>query len=326
MNILYTCDNNYLWLMGISVTSLFDNNQKTENIDVYLLGHNISKENKALLKQIEKNYNRKIIVIDVPFLDIPSVLISERWPLSAFYRLYCGSLLPNNIEKILYLDCDTIIADNIGTIESVDMEDNIFCGVKDCIGKKHKENIGLAPDELYINGGVILINISKLREIDITNEVEFYMYKFKNHIQYADQDILNGVFSGKIGLLKAQYDVMTIEAVHTYKEILILRNPTNYYSEDEINKALKNPLIIHYTTNMRIVKPWYKDSDHPFKELFEKYKEISPWKDKQLLNAKFYGMSSKVVCLLLKLPNIISYRILGLIHSILKPYYVKVKR
>ena len=40
-------------------------------------------------------------MIDVPKMDIPRALVSSRWPLSAFTRLYAGKLLPDSIDKIL---------------------------------------------------------------------------------------------------------------------------------------------------------------------------------------------------------------------------------
>ena len=49
MNILYTCDDNYVWLMGISVISLFENNQNINEITVYLLGEKVKDKNKQIL-------------------------------------------------------------------------------------------------------------------------------------------------------------------------------------------------------------------------------------------------------------------------------------
>ena len=52
MKVMYTCDNNYVWLMGISTISLFENNKEIEDLKVYLLGENISEDNKNELKKI----------------------------------------------------------------------------------------------------------------------------------------------------------------------------------------------------------------------------------------------------------------------------------
>ena len=78
MNVLYTCDDNYVWLMGISTISLFENNKTIEDLQVYLLGDNISQENKDKLKKIGDQYGRKIQVIEIPPLTIPTALISAR--------------------------------------------------------------------------------------------------------------------------------------------------------------------------------------------------------------------------------------------------------
>ena len=133
MKVMYTCDNNYVWLMGISTISLFENNKSIEELEVYLLGENISNENKEELKKIGQKYNREVTVIDVPKLNIPPSLVSTRWPLSAFTRLFSGVLLPPDVDRILYLDCDTIITGDISELDDVQFNGNIAMGVKDSI-------------------------------------------------------------------------------------------------------------------------------------------------------------------------------------------------
>lgn len=325
MDVLYTCDNNYVWLMGISSISLFENNKELDNLHVWLLGENISDENKEILREIGNKYGREITVIDVPPLDIPEALVSARWPVSAFTRLYSGKLLPKNLNKVLYLDCDTIIKGYIGELEDWDVSGKVFWGIKDCIGKEYKKNIGLKPDGLYVNAGVLLINLNDLRRVDINKRLSTYMTKYERLINYADQDVLNGVFKNHIGVLPPQYDVMTIATTYTYKEIQTLRRPTNYYSEEELHAAVKNPIIIHYTTNMLIIRPWFSNTDHPLKEEFHKYMDISIWKDKELNEMRFFTMEAKIIKTVMQLQNQLAYRILGLIHAELKPKCLRLK-
>ena len=106
MNVLYTCDDNFIWIAGISMYSLFENNKSMQKIHVYLLGDNVSDENKQLLNGIADKYHQDFDAIDVPKLAIPPALISQRWPRSAFTRLYSAQILPLTVEKVLYLDCD----------------------------------------------------------------------------------------------------------------------------------------------------------------------------------------------------------------------------
>ena len=323
MNILYTCDNNYIWIMGISAISLFENNKHIKELTVFLLGENISGENKEILQGIASNYNREIKVIDIPELDIPDSLVSARWPLSAFTRLFSGQLLPESIDRVLYLDCDTIIAGDVEVLDGLGFNDKIIMGIKDCIGNLYKKNIGLDGADLYINAGVLLLNLVELRRINIKTEIDSYMNQYMKLINYADQDILNGMFKRKIGALEPKYDVMTIDLVHTYENIYLLRKPTCFYKKEELSLAVENPVIIHYTANMQIVRPWFSNTDHPLANEFVKYKQISPWKDKKLLEMHFTSKEAKLIKFFEIFPKRISYTILGIIHAKLKPLYIR---
>jgi len=311
--------------MGISVISLFENNKHIQDLTVYLLGENISDENKLILKNLAVKYRRKIFVIDVPEFDIPEKLVSARWPLSAFTRLFSGQLLPDNVERILYLDCDTIIKSDISQLNHIDINTYIFYGVKDCIAKLYKQNIGLNTNDPYINAGVLLINLNQLRKIDMQEAINKYMKKYDGFINYADQDILNGIFKGKIGILAPCYDVMTISAAYTYEEMQLLRNPVCFYGKEELAEAVKNPVIIHYTTNMRIIRPWYSNTNHPLASEFKKYLQMSPWKNKRLKAMIFTSREAKIISMIDKLPKAISYKLLGMMHAKLKPIYIKLR-
>lgn len=323
MDVLYTCDNNYVWLMGISAISMFEKNKEIEKLNVYLLGENISEENKKILSEIAEKYNRRITVIDVPQLDIPEALVSARWPLSAFTRLYAGELLPAEIDRVLYLDCDTIIEGDLSELDVWDVEGYTFWGIKDCIGQEYKKNIGIEAEGLYVNAGVLLINLPRLRKISVKDRLAKYMAKYEKLINYADQDVLNGAFKGAIGVLPPKFDVMTIAATHKYSEIQKLRRPTNYYSESEIENAVSNPVLIHYTTNMRVVRPWFSNTNHPFASNFRKYMAMSPWYDKTLTEMHFTSQEAKIVGFVEKFPKSLSINILGWLHSKVKPLSIR---
>lgn len=325
MNIIYTCDNNYIWLQGISMISLYENNKMMDELNVFLLGENISEENKGILRDISEKYNRHITIIDVPHLDIPDSLVSDRWPLSAFTRLYAHALLPADIKKVLYLDCDTIINGDISELDHVDFQDNIVMGVKDCIGKEYRVNIGLRADEVYINAGVLLLNLEKMRKLNMKKRIDHFMRRYEKRINYADQDILNGIFKGRKGAIAPKYNVMTIDFMYSHKEIVTLRKPVNFYDENELKTAIVDPRIIHYTTNMRTIRPWYSNTNHPYAFRFMEYKMLSPWKEKELSNMKFKTETYKVIYVINLFPKKVSQFLLGFIHSKLQPLYIRIR-
>lgn len=323
MNVLYTCDDNYVWLMGISTISLFENNSNIKDLEVYLLGQNISSKSKEILANIAEKYNRKITIIDVPKFNIPESLVSARWPLSAYTRLFSGLLLPKFIDRILYLDCDTIVKGDLSDLEQLDLHNYIAFAVKDCVSGMYKKNIGLNKAEPYFNAGVILFNLNELRKVDINEKIECYMKQYRKLINYADQDVLNGMFVDKIAKLPPEYNVMTIDVAHTYDDILTIRHPTEFYSREEISKAVHSPKIIHYTTNMLVIRPWYSNSDHPLKEDFIYYLNMSAWKNVKLNKMIFNGKTANTIKIIQKFPKKIGYKLLGIIHGELKPFYTK---
>ncbi len=327
MNILYTCDNNYVMLMGISMISLFKSNMNEDEINVYLIGENISDSNKINLKNIAKKYKRNCIIIDSPNLKLSENLSFKRWPRSAYTRLLCGEILPTDVKKIIYIDCDTIIKESLRELYTNTTLDKFdVCGVKECVSGYYKKNIGLPFDcESYINAGVLLINVDAFRKRDMLNEMEAFVSKYAKRISYADQDVLNYLFKDNIGILEPKYNAMTIEFVYKYKDIIKLRKPSSYYKEEEIKKAILKPYIIHYTTNMTTIRPWFKNSNHPRKEDFMDIYYNENYFNKQLEEFPTKSFKNKFFNLFLSLPKDIGYECLGLIHSKIVPLSKKIK-
>lgn len=325
MNIIYTCDDNYAWLMGISMISLFENNKKADNLKVYLLGDNISIVTCDTLNGIAKKYNRNFELIEIPNLNIPKSLSQGRWPKSAFTRMFAGELLPSTLNKVLYLDADTIVNGSIKELYEINDLQHAVSGVKDCVSSLYKRKIGIKPSDAYINAGVLLLNLEMLRTIDIRDRMNKFLERYMNAVNYADQDILNGIFGGKFGILSPQFNVMTLTCVYNYNQIIQLRRPDNYYTRTEIYHSKSHPIIIHYTTCMLNVRPWCAESYHPFAWLFEKYKSMSPWSDKPNSKSDFSANDYKIISKIFKLPEIISFGILGLVHSFVRPFLIIIK-
>lgn len=325
MTVVYTCDDNFVWIMGISMISLFENNKDMKDLDVYLLGDHVSEENKNVLSGIAKGYGRTCSFIDVPDLNIPKSLTSNRWPKSAFTRMFSGELMPTDIHKILYLDCDIIVKDSIAKLDNFDTQDYAVSAVKDCVSKQYKKKIGICKEDSYVNAGVLLMDLDRMRQLDIRQMMSHFVDTHQGLISYADQDVLNGMFKGKFGILPPEYDVMTQMCAYTYKQILQYRRPSSYYSKKEVEYAQQNPIIIHYTTCMLNIRPWCKESKHPWASEFEKYQSISPWSNKPKGIAKFNKMEHKIIRTIFSLPDFISYRLIGLLHATIRPMIIMMK-
>lgn len=318
MNIFYTCDDKFVCFAGISMVSICENNRDMDVIDFYLLGDNISDNNKQALSGLLIPYGRTISVIDVPQLDVPRELCNQRWPRSAYTRLFSGTLLPNTVKTALYLDCDTII---VGSLKELDIINSKYavCGVKDCISGYYKENIGLEKDTLYINAGVLLMNLTELRKMDMNKSISDFFNAYSKTMFFADQDVLNGIFKGNVGVLEPKYDMMTIHYSLSYKELIKIRRPSNYYSKEELEKAKKNPSIVHFTTFMTNIRPWIEGADHPYTKDFEKYMAMTPWRNMEKQARTKHMKDKRIMAYILLAPKFLAYPILGFLHSVVRP-------
>lgn len=325
MIVVYTCDDNFVWIMGISMISLFENNRDMGNLEVYLLGDHVSDTNKDVLLGIANKYGRTCSFVDVPDLKIPTSLTSNRWPKSAFTRMFSGELMPKEIHKILYLDCDIIVKGSIAELENLDTQGYAVSAVKDCVSKQYKKKIGISEEGSYVNAGVLLMDLDRMRQLDVRQMMSHFVDTHQGLISYADQDILNGMFKGKFGIMPPEYDVMTQMCAYTYEQILQYRCPSAYYSKEEVEYAQQNPIIIHYTTCMLNIRPWCKESKHPWASEFDKYQAISPWANKPKAIAKFDKMEHKIIRSIFTLPDFISYRLIGFLHATIRPMVIMLK-
>ena len=52
-------------------------------------------------------------------------------------------------------------------------------------------------------------------------------------------------------------------------------------TKDELEEAIKNPFVIHYTDEF-FNRPWFKNCTHPLRHLYIKYLSLTPWKGCEL--------------------------------------------
>lgn len=322
MNIIYASDDNYAWLMGVSMVSLFENNRDVDDIHVYLFGDGITQENERKLMDIADSYQRHLDVIDVNKLSLPENLYSGRYPKSAFSRLFAYRLLPNTIRRVLYLDCDIIVDGSLMDLYNHPMDNKIILAVKDCVSKAYKEKIGINSDDVYINTGVMVMDLERMRGFPMEEKIGEFVAKYASAMNYADQEIINGIFQGEFGILPPEWNVMTQFNQYSYRQLGWIRHPHHYYSEKEIEYAKRHARIFHFTTCMLNIRPWYSNSQLNNAHVFNRYKRLSPWKDLEKAEMKFTDSKYKTMRVLSYLPKWLMNFCLGMLHAYIRPYYV----
>jgi len=288
LNIAYSCNEAYIQHTGISMLSLFENNKDFDEIDVYFITKDVSDESILLLQELTEKYQRKLIII--PFEKLCSRLKINnmgRHIETVYSKLFFSQL--EGIDKILYLDSDTIVDSSLESLWEKNIEEYLVAGVRtftiDAI-----EDLGLKKNDILINDGIVLMNLNKFRKLNIEDKFVKSIEVFNGEPPILSEGILNLVCRGKILALHPKYNLMS--GFFDYKKHMLYRI-SDYYSNEIIDQAIKTPIIIHYLSAL-YGRPWFNNCTHPLKNKYLLYKSMSYWKDVPLLKNKI-GFKSYLI-------------------------------
>ena len=280
MDIAICINENYLMPSGVMLCSLFENNEEEQIVVHALLGKDGDKC-KQPLKDLTSKYHQKILFYDMSQISMDDFPVGLHFQesfitIEAYYRLFLMNVLPRTMDKVLYLDSDIVICGSIRELWDIDISDVAVGAVPDCFHQDiHETNrIGYEVGLGIFNSGVLLINLKYWREHDVMKEFVAYAKEAKDHLKYHDQDVLNYVFRHCKKELPIRFNLQTIHMYYDRFRYLHFR------LIEDVKEAFINPVVIHYTGPE---KPWYSNAYHPLKAYFNKYRQLTPWKDVPLV-------------------------------------------
>lgn len=270
ISIIVASDNHYAILMVALLKSLDLNHKTHEHIDFHIIDDGISADFRGKLESIVdparitlKWFKSKEIVpsgISIP-------VDSSAFPLTVYMRVFSPYVVGEDVEKLIYLDVDTLLQDDISKLWNTDLGDYTIAAAQD-VGKTvdcswggiaNYKDLGLTADTKYFNSGVLVINPKKWRQENITIEVMSALSKYKQYVQLADQYGLNVVFANKWLELDPKW---------------------NWFAFQENN----NPSLIHFLD----IKPIFTtyNSQEIYKKQFFEYLAMTPWKGFKEISGK----------------------------------------
>ena len=291
MNVAYHSSDLFAPVLGTSIVSLLENNKSFDSIDIYVIENKISSENKRKLQSMVESYNRNISFIPMHDVNEEENLglkkIKDNWLFDSYCRMFLDKYLPESVERVLYLDSDVLIVDDLTELWSTDLDGKPVGTVKDCVSKEYFELFGLGEDTYYCNSGVILFDLNLWNKMNIGNKVRDYVKKNNGYVFFMEQSVLNVCLQHKMYALPVRYNTMTMINAMSYDEIVTLRKPYNYYTQKEVEKAKNKPAILHMITFFLITnRAWFANTNHPVKDIYRKYYAMTPWKDTPLFEDK----------------------------------------
>lgn len=290
INIAMALDNNYVFPTIVSITSMLENaNASTFYKYNLLLSGDFAAEHRQKFLNLKKKYPNKC---EFNFINMGNAYkenkeVGARITTPMYYRLSLPTLL-KDCDRCLYLDGDTIIQKDLLELHKTNIDNYYIAGVNSAAGQnrgiKFAKILNLSDLKKYVNSGVLLMNLKKMREDKLEKRFKLFIENFVNKyktIACPDQDTINSVCYDGIKILPFKYNCMTRYPIIEEKGYDNSHVVHSFYIFDEWEEGRKNPVIIHYADkikpwndkNSRLAEQWwrYAEKTDCFKEIQEKY-------------------------------------------------------
>ncbi len=205
--IFFATDDNYFKYLNVTLASIEAHASDEYVYDIKILATGLSEENKKAVDTLDfPHLSVSIVCVDDKMKKIRNNIakrLRDYYSESIFYRIFIPHLFPR-LDKAIYLDCDIVLKDDISKLYLTDIGDNILGAVPDesiapipefC---NYVDEVVGAPEGIYFNSGVLLINAKKFREDKIEEKLLHLIDKYNFQTVAPDQDYLNFLCRGKV--------------------------------------------------------------------------------------------------------------------------------
>lgn len=260
--VVLAADDKYVPYVTVMIRSMVENSKPGNNYDVVILHSGITPDHQAMLRSefgAAKNFSIRFVRADVLFeqIELPTHFHITK---ETYYRLLMKDIMVG-YDKVLYLDSDLVVLDDVADLYSTELGDNLLGAVidvdmaaqinlKEPIRLQNMKKIGLQDPFRYFNAGVLVMNLAQFRKqyttqgiLDVVSSQEWL---------YMDQDILNHMCNGKFTTLDPSWNVvMNWKTAADCRMNYFVNAPRQMLLDYKASR--KAPKIAHYAG---FQKPW----------------------------------------------------------------------
>ena len=230
--------------------------------DVYLLNTSVTFDDTALTRRLLSPCGN-LILVNADDIKLEGAPTTSRYPKEIYYRIFAARYLPKSLDRVLYLDPDLIVNGSVKELYSTNLDNYFFAAASHTgsfLTTFNSLRLDMDENSPYINSGVMLMNLERLRREQNYEEVFDFIEKRKKLLLLPDQDIISSLYGSKIYALDTFRYNMT-------ERLYKLHSP--FEKELDLDWVRSNSVIIHYCGKN---KPW---KDNYFGELNVFYNEAA---------------------------------------------------
>ncbi len=237
----------------------------------------------------------------IEYVTVPPALMSgfstKKFHAACWHRILLPDLLPQ-VDRILYLDCDIIVTDDLTPLWETPLADKLFGAVCNplfpLMRNWPRQDLGLDDPLDYLNSGVLLLDLRALRGYHLGDQLRDYSLRHPDRL-LPEQDALSDLMRGRWLKLHPRWNLQT-----TFYDLPAWLLP---FPKPVVREALERPAVIHYNGPF---KPWQYLCKHPLRSLYFDHLQQTPWPRQPL------ERSSLPYRLIKPLPVTLQYRVFEL--------------
>lgn len=236
--------------------SVIETAQQSSSLHFWLLTPGIEPADARPLEELVQSAGARLTLIDCSqaHADMQAARVDRHLSTAAYYRLFLPDLLPRDVERVIYLDCDVLFLVEVERLDAVDLGG---CSLGAVINPRSESyrTLGLPGPNDYFNSGVLLLDLARLRETGEHRQAADFAQANPDKIPAHDQDALNYALAGKWHHLDVRWN-------QQYKFFRFNAAQLGF-TEQELQRVRKAPFVAHFASKS---KPWHYDNCHPFRE------------------------------------------------------------
>ena len=249
VNILYSTNKKAVPYLLTSLRSLSKNGGDAE-YNVFILHSELTEEKQAAIAcAVAENIRLTFVVVPTDiFLRFPT---TKRYPTEIYYRLAAPLLLPKELDRILYLDTDTVVINSLKTLYDLPLGDDYLAAstnARELLTTFNRLRLGVKKKNPYVNTGVLLMNLPALRDAIDLDRIAQWTRKKRAVMWLPDQDIVFALYGDKIRLIDGMVYNISDRAIRLW-------NVGKRRGRIDLEWVKKNSAIVHYLGRN---KPWKK--------------------------------------------------------------------
>ncbi len=266
IHILVSFDKNYIEPFQVMLKSATMNNPG-EQFHIWLLHSGLDTEALEFLQTYCDTLGCEFTAVLVErtfFADAP---VSKRYPQEMYYRLLAAQLLPDTLERILYLDPDILVINSLRPLWKLELHDAVFAAAAHSLmpDMVHDVNrIRLDTEHDYYNTGVLLIELSKARELVKADDIYDHVEKHALELVLPDQDVFNSLYG--------KYTLQLDDKIWNYDARHARLYQLNSEGVCNLDWVMQHTVVLHFCGKK---KPWKTNDVNRFGVLYKHYRHLA---------------------------------------------------